>query len=501
MRADSLDVNGELIVERLSSLPTWDPSYIGRLIFNTADDTLYIGKSSGFAPAGSADGFGGLDWTPTSSNLEVVTKDRLRMSIKRHGGGSETKVYWTVSGLDLAIPGSGSATSLDMDDTGNIIYAGGSSGVYISINGGTTFTACTPTVTGSGGFLVACNNDGSTVYALYTELGSQCKLYYSTNYGQSWTLKWTFTGNALPHDIACDSAADTVIVCTRTFYIGGRIYLSKDGGTTFAETRPAGNVDRSWWFVDCSDDGEFLMAGVYGGGTGSYTGGRIYISLNCGDTWSEVRPSGDTSYYWEDGCCNSDGSVLVVHKYGNSYISTNGGSSWTPSAAVAENVNFISCSETGQYIIIAGNDYDYCRVSNDYGASWNTQVFKTSSKNWYGVKVLRDASKFYAMAQSGILYIGNYETRTGTPMIRITAYDLISSIRGGVPPYLYAIKRVGSVYAGNYSDPTDAYTSISCSEISSGYFQVVIKVTDSTSYQSESKVTVYALDLDGNCPV
>lgn len=56
MKVDSMDFYGSIKVERLDSLPVWDPSYVGRLIYNTADNTLYVGKATSFEAAGGSSG-------------------------------------------------------------------------------------------------------------------------------------------------------------------------------------------------------------------------------------------------------------------------------------------------------------------------------------------------------------------------------------------------------------------------------------------------------------
>lgn len=52
MKTDSLNITGSINIERLSSLPSWDPSFVGRLIYNTADNTIYVGKATSFEAVG-----------------------------------------------------------------------------------------------------------------------------------------------------------------------------------------------------------------------------------------------------------------------------------------------------------------------------------------------------------------------------------------------------------------------------------------------------------------
>lgn len=509
MKTDSLDIYGSLTVEILPSLPIWDSSCIGRVIYSISNDNLYIGKSGGFELAGSSIGFGGLDWNPDSSSLEVVTKHNMRTSISRHGSSPTTQVYWSSPSINATLL----IYSFCTNSSENIMCVGASGGyVYVSTNGGISFTRYFPIVASSnhdqGNWsYFSCNSDGSRIYGAYNNSTTrEAGVYVSTDYGQTWSRTLNLP-NAIFHGIACSNTTgenDTIIVCTRTFYVGGRLYLSRNGGASWTETRPAGNVDRSWWFVDCSDDGEFLMAGVYGGGSGSYTGGRIYISSDGGTSWSETRPAGDASYYWISGRCGGDGSVLFVNKYNGFYLSTNMGSSWTTVTSPASIGAQVACSDTGQYLI-AAREYGsagYCYISDNYGSSWSSQTFKTSLKQWGCVWVNGSGTKFSAMTYwTSNLYIGSYETKVGTPLLKLTAYDLILSVRGGKPPYQYAIKKSGSTYSGNETDPRNAYLVLSCADISNGYVQLVVRVIDSTNLYSESKTTVYVADLLSNCPI
>ena len=85
---------------------------------------------------------------------------------------------------------------------------------------------------------------------------------------------------------------------------GGRLYRSTDSGTTWTETRPAGNTDQNWLSVAGSADGTQLMAGV------SY--GRLYRSTDSGTTWTETRPAGDTNQNWQSIATDALGIRFLV---------------------------------------------------------------------------------------------------------------------------------------------------------------------------------------------
>ena len=56
-----------------------------------------------------------------------------------------------------------------------------------------------------------------------------------------------------------------------------------------------------------SSDGSKIIAGVYGG--------RLYLSTNSGTSWAEVQPAGVANKYWRTSAMSSDGSVILAGVY------------------------------------------------------------------------------------------------------------------------------------------------------------------------------------------
>jgi len=69
----------------------------------------------------------------------------------------------------------------------------------------------------------------------------------------------------------------------------GRLFISEDFGTTWTETRPAGDTNQCWREVKMLKDASIYIA---------TTNTRAYISYNRGGTWSELRPKGDVDADW-----------------------------------------------------------------------------------------------------------------------------------------------------------------------------------------------------------
>jgi len=64
MESHGLEFKGPLIVEKVSTLPSWAASDEGRLIYTLDTDQLYLGNASDWASAGG----GGLSWSIISTN-------------------------------------------------------------------------------------------------------------------------------------------------------------------------------------------------------------------------------------------------------------------------------------------------------------------------------------------------------------------------------------------------------------------------------------------------
>jgi hypothetical protein len=125
------------------------------------------------------------------------------------------------------------------------------------------------------------------------------------------------TGNSAPWlSVAINDAGNKMLAGT----YNGRLYVSSDGGTSWAETRPAGNVNKIWFTVAVSADGKTMLAG---------TGTRLYRSTDGGATWAETQPAGNNDADWRGTAIGNGGQTLAAAaRYGRVYTSTNGGTSW-----------------------------------------------------------------------------------------------------------------------------------------------------------------------------
>lgn len=140
------------------------------------------------------------------------------------------------------------------------------------------------------------------------------RMYRSANQGSSWSeirpdgdndYNWLTVG--LDKDgqtmlVGIDDAGDEISPRN------GKLYLSQDGGNSWSEKVLAGTYGREWRISSISDDGKRMLVG-YGDST---TAGRIFLSTNSGSTWSETQPAGDADYLWKAGVLSGDGYTMVV---------------------------------------------------------------------------------------------------------------------------------------------------------------------------------------------
>ena len=198
----------------------------------------------------------------------------------------------------------------------------------------------------------------------------------------------------------------------------GRVYLSHDFGATWAEIRPAGDVDMDWETVAISSDGSVIVVGsesdgaLYistdggatwtarnpGASSGWYAtaispdgtkivaaGDRLYTSTDTGATWVERQPAGALNKYWRSVACDSTCTTILAAVYsGRVYRSTNGGGTWAevqPDGAANRSWYRVAVSGDGN-IALAGHGTKVF-LSTNGGAAWAQQTpLGVSSKRW-----------------------------------------------------------------------------------------------------------------------
>jgi len=76
MKFHGIDAQGTLYDQRVSTLPTWSNADLGRIVFLTTNDTVYIASSTGWVPLSSVDALiagDGISITKVSTPAQSVT--------------------------------------------------------------------------------------------------------------------------------------------------------------------------------------------------------------------------------------------------------------------------------------------------------------------------------------------------------------------------------------------------------------------------------------------
>lgn len=255
------------------------------------------------------------------------------------------------------------------------IYAATS--LYIAIDSGACNPAPPPPVftntsfnvvtvnRGSGQYMVAGNTliDGGNSYGGY--------LYYSTNYGSTWTQTGTsqyWTGLASSDD------GRYVLACN---YYSGLLYQSSDYGASFTQItsigRPGGLA--GWQGPSLSGDGQYqlILASNY---DGNYNN-ALYRSNDYGANWYVVQSSGYGGFI--STAVNASGNVMLL--------------------GLSDNTNYI-------------------RRSTDYGFTWSTVY---TNPGYYG-QFLEDI---------GIIASGDYSVAANFGTAAFSPGYLVRSINSG----------------------------------------------------------------------
>ena len=246
--------------------------------------------------------------TPTSSDIMRAESDRKALTNRRGGGEGEqsrnlaagiSTGAWTSLGPGN-VGGRLRAVLIDPRDPNRILVGAATGGIWLSTNGGQSFTAIADFL---GNIVIGCMAfdpvNPNTIYA---------------GTGES------FTG-----------------------YQGVGMFKSTDGGVTWrylsgtstdTSVNPSG-VD--WWYVNriavSPANPELLLAGTTTGtSTGGVTSnGKVYRSINGGNSWARVGDFQGLDVKFDP---NDSNNAIVGSDDGYVYYSSNAGASWTPSMQI-----------------------------------------------------------------------------------------------------------------------------------------------------------------------
>lgn len=278
---------------------------------------------------------------------------------------------------------------------GGKLFASGDSKVYVSSDTGTTWNITSiPT---ADAMTVAASQDGTKVWVA----GANGRIYYSSDSGGSFSLKYNYDGYSSFEYIATDSTG-TKLVAARCVGNPVSLLMTSDAGSSW-QTFPAPVSNQCGYYgIALSGNGNQIFVARYDG--------YIYKTSDNGTTWTQLTGAG--SRYWKGFSVSPGGNTIVASAHNDfAYYSTNGGINWTKaSGPISSYWQTAALDPTGRVMAVASANGDIY-VSVDFGATWTEITLGISRQYWYSSSISNDA-KF--------LFLGTYGYGSGSNIYKIT---------------------------------------------------------------------------------
>lgn len=254
-------------------------------------------------------------------------------------------------------------------DNGQVLAACdyATSAIYLSFNGGATWTDSIFALSNIRGFASSAQCDRLIVGGQYGEV------WLSPDGGATWDDCTGYdVGKIVPGGsyTSVASSRDGRVLFAVTY--NRSVYMSSDYGVTWAIV-PISEIYGG--VVALTPDGTHIIVGG--------TAGKIDLSTDSGAHWTTVTPAG-TSTYWACVATSEDGQVLLAGEHtGYMWISTDGGANWTSRTDHGYH-GWTSCSisANGQSMVIGGYD-KYFAATKDQWKTWSAYTWPESVSYGY----------------------------------------------------------------------------------------------------------------------
>jgi len=314
---------------------------------------------------------------------------------------------------------------------GMVIMTGASYHVsLISTDSGITWR--TNPIFGYGTPPAAFSADGTRAVAILITNGMSVCI--STNSGNTWMLTTAPTGGEW-RGVASSADGVKLFACVYS----GAIWRSTNGGATWQVCNAS---TRAWSALVCSADGTKVTASA----TSTYGIGQTYTSTNSGSSWSPNNGITGTSM-----ACSADGRIWAMTGLGGTFISTNFGANWISNGITAYSYeqDCLSMSADGKRLIIAGNGTPIY-TSIDSGTTWETN---NAPLGWSGVASSADGNKLWAVGGS-VKGIMSGQAMV-TPQLNLKATDGGVAFSWGLPSTNFALQQNSDLSMTNWTTLTN----------------------------------------------
>jgi len=240
--------------------------------------TVYAGTDGGIFFTSNS----GTSWSAINGNMNIAELYKMGNSKTTYSlaitGNQDNGTNVFTGGWNQTMGGDGMSCFIDWSND-QVRYGEQYQGSFNrTTNGGTSWTAITTGISGTGSWNTPWHQDPLTANTIY---GGRVQMYKSTNQGTSWSAISTFTNTTSIVEFAVAPSNSQVMYVIQ----GGTVlYKTINGGgawTNVTGTLPVGSAKMSFVAVEDKDPNSVWVTF-----SGYSSGNKVFNSINGGTTWT-----------------------------------------------------------------------------------------------------------------------------------------------------------------------------------------------------------------------
>ena len=320
----------------------------------------------------------------------------------------------------------------------NIIYAGGFSGLYKTIDGGANWELVSSSTINNGIIDIAINPANPNILLSWFQNNNiyhATKLMRSTNSGDTWTE--VLNGSGIRGNVIFDPQNNQRVFAYST---GDSLYLSTNGGINWDAISSFGFVNAFTIFPQSSNI-LYAVSNLY-----------LYKSTNAGVTWELSNPQLPISFTSVKVSQTSSDIIFAGNENfegdGGFYRSTDGGDYWlhlTNGFGRSKSVSKIALDPENQNIIYAGGYANGIFRSDDMGGQW-INISESIQDNFILAITTTTNNKIYCAFGGGIYYSVNQGSTWQSLTGNLQNCDVFKVVSHPINPGIVYASSLGGVY-------------------------------------------------------